>query len=285
MILIIVVIAAVLVEELELTVGGVSGFQHFRSIAAVLAGIHHRDILRLKDHTCRNIGGNAGSHRLITACLNQDNTVRAFRAIESRSITNYGHLLNIGRIQVRQNVIIESAVQQRTVVLLVDNHTIDDDERLSIHIERVQTLYEHDVTDARGTVSCHRIDLSTQLLLDFILDVDGIGIFEIGGRVVAEHIGLLTIVRRECGGIEYHFSLLLTLSHTYTNRIMVGSADEKGAGEQWNFQLIFTVVIGQHTETCYISLSTDNGTSKRLLGSTVEHLTLNRAGLILLLYC
>ena len=47
MVLFVIVVRRILVEELERAVGGIGGLQQLRSIAAILVGIHHREVLGL----------------------------------------------------------------------------------------------------------------------------------------------------------------------------------------------------------------------------------------------
>ena len=61
-VLVVVVIVLVFLQELERADGCVGGLQQLRCIAAVLVGIHNRDVLRLEPHASRYVGWNAGGH-------------------------------------------------------------------------------------------------------------------------------------------------------------------------------------------------------------------------------
>ena len=136
---IIVVLLALLVElifqELELTERGVGRFQHFRSIAAVLACVHHLNIFWLQHDTRRDVGRDTSGHRLVAARLNQDHTVSTLGTIERRTIAHHRHLLNVSGIQVGKYIIIKTVVQKRAPILLVDDDIVDDHQRLCVYIQ------------------------------------------------------------------------------------------------------------------------------------------------------
>ena len=173
-------------------------------------------------------------------------------------------------------------MQHRAAILLIDYHTVDDNQRLRIDVQRVQSLHEHHTTHTRGTVAADGIDLSAQLLLYLVLDVHGIGVFEVGGFAVAPHIHLTLILRLECRGIECHVVLHPISLDTHTDGIEVRRRHEYRCREQRHLQLVRAVILCQHT----ISVDTvgsDDGTGDRLMGRGVQHTSADGARLILLL--
>ena len=65
--------------------------------------------------------------------------------------------------------------------LLVEDYSIDNDERLRIDVERVDTVHEHHPTDARRAIAVDDAHVCTKPLLHLVLDGDGIGVPEVGG--------------------------------------------------------------------------------------------------------
>ena len=65
-------------------------------------------------------------------------------------------------------------------VLHVEDHTIDDDERLHIGMQRVDALYEHEVAQAGNASVTDRAHVGTKLLRDKRVNAE----FRIVGKVV-----------------------------------------------------------------------------------------------------
>ena len=61
-----------------------------------------------------------------------------------------------------------------TAKLLVEDDTINNDERLRIDVERVDTVHEHHSTDARRAVAVDDAHVCAKPLLHLILDGNGI---------------------------------------------------------------------------------------------------------------
>ena len=174
-------------------------------------------------------------------------------------------------------------MKQFTVVLLVDDHTVDNYEWLCIHVQRVQTLHEHYATHTGCTVTCDGIHLSTHLLLDLVLDVDGAGVFEISSFEIAAYVGLRAILCLESVRVEQHTALYRVLYQTHLYGVVVRRSNNNRRGEYGHFEHITTIVFCQHTIAFNFSCL-DNGTGNRLFGSGIEHDTLHHACLIILLF-
>ena len=122
-------------QELEVAQCGIGRFQHLRRIAAILVSIHHRDIVGFHGDAGRDIGRDTGSHGLVAACLDQDDTIGTLRTVERGTVADDRHLLDVSRVDVVQHIIIETIVQQGAAILLVDDHVVDDDEWLGVHVQ------------------------------------------------------------------------------------------------------------------------------------------------------
>ncbi len=185
----IIIIGGILVEELEVGDGCARCAEEVGGIALELACIHHVDELGLKRDTCRQAGRDAGSHGMVAACLDEDDAVGTLGTIESRPVLQHGNLLDVGRRDVGQDVVVETVVEQSAAILLVEDDPVDDDERLGIDVERVETAEEHHVAHASRTVALHGTHIGAQTLLDLVLNGHAIGEAEILRGLCAEHVG------------------------------------------------------------------------------------------------
>ena len=281
MILLIVDVARVLGEEAEGAQLGIGGAEHLRGIAAILVGIHHRQVLRLERHTGRHGGRDTGGHRLVAARLDEDDAVTATGTVEGRAVAHHRHLLDVAGIQAGENVVVESLVEQLTAVLLLDDDIVDHNEGLCVGVQRVQTLNEHHATHARRAVAADGVYLTAQLLLDFLLDVKGVGIGEVGHRAVATVVGRCGVFGIEEGAEEFNILLLLAFLQADAHGVVVGSRHHDRRAEHRHLQFVGTVVLGEYAIALDLG-STHDGAADGLAGGSVEHLSAHGTGLILL---
>ena len=124
--------------------------------------------------------------------------------------------------------------------------------------------------------------LCAELLLDLLLDVDHAAVLEVGGAVVAAHVGLLTVLGGERCGIETGRALVGAVEQSQADGVIVGRGDHESRGEDRHLQLVGAVVLGEHAVALNLG-GLHNGTADGLACGGIEHLSLDRARLILLL--
>ena len=122
-------------------------------------------------------------------------------------------------------------MEHGTTILLVDDYIVYHNQGLSIDIKRVQTLYEHHISYTRCTVAGDGVHLTAQILLNFVLNIDLIGVCEVLGGIVTENVNLLVIFCRECGGVQFDVSLLFTVLQTHADWVEVWHVNVDRSGK------------------------------------------------------
>ena len=173
-------------------------------------------------------------------------------------------------------------LQHRAAILLVDDHVVDDDQRLCVGVERVDALDEHGTAHARHAATGERVCLSAQLLLHLFLDVRGIGILEVGSHTVIADIVLLGIIGSKRGGIELDVALLLIGNEADSGWVVVRRHHIERTGEDGYLHFECTVVIGE-CAVAFHTIGGDNAAADGLVGGGIEHTAFHQARLILLL--
>ena len=214
--------------------------------------------------------------------MDENDTVGTFRTIECRTIAHHSHLLNVVGIDVRQDVIEESVVQHGTAILLINDNIIDNNDRLCIDIQRVESLNEHHAADAGRTIALLRVDHCAKLLLHLFLDVHGIGVLEVAGSKVVQYIDLSLILATECCGIQARLLLLLVTEQTLPDRVVVRRSNVKGRSKHGCLQQIGAVVFCKGTVAIQ-TVSLHNGTCYGLPRSSIHDEAANRPSFILIL--
>ena len=160
-------------------------------------------------------------------------------------------------------------MKQLAAILLVDDDTIDHHQWLGVDVERVQTLHKHHSAHTRGAIAADAVDVGTELVLNLVLDVDGIGVLEVGGLLVVAHIGLRAVLGVEGGGIEQHVLLLLVGNETDARGVVVGRAHYQCRCEQGHLDGELSIVLGEHTVAIHLG-SAHHGTGHGLVGGGVD---------------
>jgi len=163
---VVVVAVGIVVEEVEvlilLDVG--NGAQQLGSIGAILRGIHHRGQLGDELHAGRYVGIDAGGHGLATLGVDEHHAIGTTGAIEGGGVLEHRHLLNVVGRDAGQDVVELAAVKRAAVALHVLLNAVDDNERLGIAGDAVQTTDEHRGT-ALGCCRAHdAVHVATQLV-------------------------------------------------------------------------------------------------------------------------
>ena len=214
---VIIVLALVVAEELQIALEGVDvgiGSEHLGSIETILRGIHHLRQSAHHDNACTDVGIDAGSHRMTTLGGDEDDTISTLGTIESSTVLHDLNLLDIGRIDVQEEVGIVAIVESGTRLLHVTNDTINNDEGLCIGVERAETANEHGRAVARTARAVDGMDIGTKVVFDF-------GLGRIGRSVVdqclsdSSHIGAILIHGLELIGNHRDVELLVARSDAY----------------------------------------------------------------------
>ena len=214
--------------------------------------------------------------------MDENDTIGTFRTIECRTIAHHGHFFDVVGIDVRQDVIVESVVQHGTAVLLINDNAIDHNERLSVDIQRVESLNEHHAADAWRTTALLGVHHCAKLLLYLFLDVHGIGVLEVAGSKVVQYVGLSLILATECCGIQARLFLLLVIEQTLPDRIVVRRSNVNGRSKHGYLQHIGAVVFCKGTVAIQ-TVGLHNGTCYGLPRSSIHDEAANRPSIILIL--
>ena len=148
-----------------------------------------------------SVNKSAGTFKVIEG--NKNDAVGSFGSIKCSAVAQHGDLLDVSRIDVRQHIVVEALVQHGTRVLLIDDDAVDDDKRLGVDVQRVKTLHKHHRTHAGRAAATDGVHVGAHLVLHLILDVNGVGVAEVGCLPHIHHIGLCCIVAAEGGDIEH----------------------------------------------------------------------------------
>ena len=143
--------------------------QHFRSIQTILVGVHHLWELSLEGNAHANIGIDTRCHTMTTFGGNQDNTIRTPCTVDGSGILENLYLLDVVGIDVEQQIRIVANMKRVARFLHVVNHTVDNDQWLSIGIQGVQTTNKHGTSITRTARASDGVDVCTQLAFDFRL--------------------------------------------------------------------------------------------------------------------
>ena len=282
MVLVIIIVVGILIEEAECTVRGVCRLEQLRGIATILVGIHHRHELRLQRHTGRDVGRDTCGHRLAAARLYEDDAVGTLGTIEGRTVAHDGDLLDVGGVDGRQDVVIEPLMNRGAPILLLNDDAVDNHQGLGVDVQRVQALNEHDATHARRTVAGDGVHLRAKQLLHLVLDIHGVGVLEVRGRIVAANVLLTTVLARKGCRIEYDVVLGFAFLQAHTHSVKVRHGDEYRCGEDGNLQFVGTVILCQYG-VAFDVVGSDNRTSDGLSRGSIEHTTTDDTCRILLL--
>ena len=173
-------------------------------------------------------------------------------------------------------------MKHRTTVLLVNNHVIDHHQRLGIDVQGVQTLYEHHVANTGSTITGDAIHLTAQVLLDFVLDIDNIGVGKVVGAIVVEDVNLFLVFSRERGGVQFYLALLFAGLQSHADWVEVRHVDIDRRGKLRHLEPVGSVLLRE----CAIAVDvvgTDNGTGNRIASGSIDDAATYHSGCVLLL--
>ena len=171
MIGVIVVVRWVVVEEVELDRSFAflyfsHGAEQLSGIVAILRCVHHVWKRWLEGDACIDIRINASSLRVTTFRGDKDDTIRTSSTIESGSVLQHLHTLDVVGGDVGKHVHKLTTMECTAVELHILLNAIHEDEWLSIGVERVQTADEHGCTTIGNTRALNGMDVTTQLVLN-----------------------------------------------------------------------------------------------------------------------
>ena len=219
------------VQEMEVDVflnDAVDGAQHLGSIAAILAGVHHRGQRRHKGETSRHVGIDTRSHRMTALGLNQYHTVATTCTVEGCAILQHRHLLNVIRGDVGQHVEVLTVVQGGAVTLHIQFYAIDHNQRHGIGSETVHTTDEHSSTTVESGRTHDGAHVCTQFLAYLAVD----------GHTTAFHLGLALC---RIGGSRTIHRQELVLQHTNLNLLCLVAGNDS--------HLLRQILRGMHIES------------------------------------
>ena len=140
--------------------------EHLRSIEAIIRCIHHVGQLRHSGDTQTNVGIDAGSHRVATFGGDEYHTVTTFCTIKSCSVLENLNLIDIVRVDAKQEVVVVAIVYHFACRHHVAHDTVNHEERLRIGVKRVESTDEHRSAIAWTAIACHCTHISTDVILN-----------------------------------------------------------------------------------------------------------------------
>ena len=186
MILVVIVIIGVAVEIFHLAEqrGIGLGSEKVGGIKAVVVGSHHLGQARNEFVARVNSHVDLRSHALVALGLDEQHAIGSLGTIEGGTVLQYSDCLNVVDVQIGKEVVEIAVVKHGACVLHVEDHTIDDDERLHIGMQGVDALDEHEVAQAGNASVTDRAHVGTELLRDKRVNA------ELG--IVGKAVGLCT---------------------------------------------------------------------------------------------
>ena len=172
-------------------------------------------------------------------------------------------------------------MESSTAKLLIKDHTIDHDKRLSIDIQRVNTIHKHHTTESGNTATGSGMHISTKVLLHFFLNRYSIRETEVGSRLIGSNVCTLCIFCTESNRIEQHVALVLIGYQTNLCHVAIRGTDFNRGSKERNLDLIGAIAARQCTIAIHLC-HTYHGTRDRSLGCSIEHTTFNDTCRILL---
>ena len=165
MILVIVVIVRVGVQELHTPNIRCQTRKQLRGVGAIVRCPHHLRGARLQLELTAKGYVDLRSHTPATLCSNEDNTVSTLGTIDSSTVAQHLHPVNIIHVHVGEYVIEIAVMNHRAVILHIHHHTVDNHQRLGIACQGVDAIDKHHATTARHPTAVHRPHAAVHALL------------------------------------------------------------------------------------------------------------------------
>ena len=160
-------------EETEILGPGAHRTNHGGSIILELRSVHHAVSRRNQLHADIGRSLDTGGHGLVATGGDFNHTVTALGTVKRRTIGDYLDVLHIIGVDVGEHVIVKTVVQIVSVVLHVDGHTVQHNQRLGVGVQRSHTVHFDVAADTGHTASGTAVEEALQLIADFVHGING----------------------------------------------------------------------------------------------------------------
>ena len=244
MILIIIIVIGLTVQVLHLSqrIGVHLTRKQLGGIETIVIGLHH--FRQTGNEFIAAINGHIdlSGHRLVALGLDDQYATGTLGSIEGSTVFQHLDTLNVVDVKVSQDVVGVTVVQHLAVVLHIHEHTVDDDQRLGIAPERVDTLDEHGVTHTGNTATAHCANIGTKTLGNKGINAQLGIIVKMTGLTAHRSDGLTAIGLAE--GIAVELAVGLAIADGTLLQVVTIDAHYDRTGVCGYFQLIISLFVG-----------------------------------------
>ena len=248
--------------------------QEFRGVCTEILGSEHssgaRDELKLATDGDINLG----SHASIALGGDDDDTVGTLCTVDSSTISEHLHLVDVIDIDVSEDIVVISIVEHGAFILHIQYYAIHYDERLRGGFQRVETIDEHYIAQSLIASTADRADFSAETLLDEWVDALLGIVVKVGchGEMVASSGFLVTIgegVAEESG-----IDIIEIRAYSHLNGRSSFERDEEAVDIIRHADGVIALGIG-HGRVAFVAVCLDLHAGKRLASGSICHLTLD----------
>ena len=120
-------------------------------VHAISLGTQHILCRRSKSYTGIDVCCNAGSHALTTFCIDENYTIGCTCTIDGCTVLENLYVTYIVYVNCIEDIVVKTHVDRLVTLLHIPNDTVDNEQRLCIRVQRVDTADKHRVTDTGST--------------------------------------------------------------------------------------------------------------------------------------
>ena len=142
----------------------------FADIVLILTAVHHLGIARSQFEATKDVDIDFGCHGMSALGVDNHNAVGTASTIERGGVLEHFHGFDVLRVDTCKDVVEESVVDGLSVELEVHHHSVEDDKRLRVEVEGVETMNEHGCTLALYARTIDGANVASELLLDIAVD-------------------------------------------------------------------------------------------------------------------
>ena len=224
--------------------------QKFRRIEAILRCIHHLWQTRLERYAHTDVGIDAGGHTASALGGDDDDTVATLGTIECGSVLQNLHVVDVFRVNVEKQVVVIAIMESHTGLLHVAHDAIDNDERLCISIQRIQTTDEHGGAISWTTRTVDGTHVGSKDVLNFGINSLRSGVVDFS-HWSGRHIGAILVHNAELVG-NHDDMKVTSLSNAHLLAKILCSVDKERCGKGWHTDGKLALCISHGGETVVV---------------------------------
>ena len=155
--------------------------------------VHHVIITRLQRNAGRQRSRDTCGHAFTAPGINKNDPVGTFGPVKGCPVAQHRHPVDVRRVDVGQDVVVEAVVKHLPAVLLVQGDSVYHDKRLCVGIDGVQPVHHHHSADAGSSVPHHGAHARSQFALYVLFYRQGRRVVETFGHAHVQDVGLLAV--------------------------------------------------------------------------------------------